>query len=66
MSLALLVMQLTSTTHPPGGATALIIASATELPRWHGFSYVVTVAWGSAVMLLVALIWNNLNPKRMG
>ena len=66
MSLSLLGMQLTSTTHPPGGATALIIASTIEMPKWHGFSYVVAVAWGSAVMLLVALLVNNLNPRRGG
>ena len=34
MSLALLAMQLTATTHPPGGATALIAASFETLPKW--------------------------------
>lgn len=34
MSLALLAMQLTQTTHPPGGATALIACSMTQLPPW--------------------------------
>jgi len=66
MSLALLAMQLTSTTHPPAGATALIIAGMPTLPRWYGFSFVVTVMMGSTVMLLVALLVNNLNPRRNG
>jgi len=34
MSLALLAMQLTQTTHPPGGATALIACSMAQLPPW--------------------------------
>lgn len=34
MSLALLAMQLTQTTHPPGGATALIACSMSTLPPW--------------------------------
>lgn len=64
MALSLTVMQLTSTTHPPGGATALIIASMEEIPRWAGFSYVAGVAGGCALMLPVALIVNNLSPHR--
>ncbi len=28
--------QLTATTHPPGGATALIAATLPTLPKWHG------------------------------
>lgn len=64
MSLALVVMMLTSTTHPPGGATALIVCSMAELPKWSGFSYVVTVLAGSCVMLAVALVVNNANPGR--
>jgi CBS-domain-containing membrane protein len=34
MSLSLLAMQLTQTTHPPGGATALIACSMAQLPPW--------------------------------
>lgn len=64
MSCSLVVMFLTSTTHPPGGATAIIISSMEELPKWGGFSYVVGVGFGSLIMLAVALIVNNLNPSR--
>lgn len=64
MSLALLLMQLTSTTHPPGGATALIASTLTTLPRWHGYSFIVTVLVGSLVMQAIALIINNLDPRR--
>ena len=64
MSLALLAMQLTSTTHPPGGATALIVCSMTELPKWSGFSYVLTVLFGGVVMQVVALVVNGMAPGR--
>jgi CBS-domain-containing membrane protein len=64
MSTALLVMQVTATVHPPGGATALIVAMMDELPKWNGFSYVVGVAFGSIVMLGVALVVNNMAPNR--
>ncbi|KAI7844992.1 hypothetical protein COHA_001358 [Chlorella ohadii] len=64
MSLALVVMQLTATTHPPGGATALIAATLPTLPKWHGYSYLVTISVGSCIMQIIALIVNNLDPKR--
>lgn len=64
MSLSLLAMQLTSTTHPPGGATALIAASMTELPKWHGYSYIITVLCGTIIMLIIALVVNNLSSRR--
>jgi CBS domain-containing membrane protein len=64
MSIALVVMQLTSTIHPPGGATALIACSFEEIPKWAGFSFVVAVAFSSAVMLLVVLVVNGVNPGR--
>uniref|UniRef100_A0A1D2A0B0 HPP transmembrane region domain-containing protein n=1 Tax=Auxenochlorella protothecoides TaxID=3075 RepID=A0A1D2A0B0_AUXPR len=47
-----------------GGATALIIAASASIPKWAGFSYVVGVAGGCAIMLAVALITNNLAPRR--
>lgn len=56
--------QLTATTHPPGGATALIAGTLTELPKWHGYSYLVTIAVGSVIMQAIALVINNLDPRR--
>ncbi|KAI3428236.1 hypothetical protein D9Q98_006616 [Chlorella vulgaris] len=64
MSLALVVMMVTSTTHPPGGATALIAATLTDLPKWHGYAYLVTVGLGSLVMQVIALVVNNIDPQR--
>jgi CBS-domain-containing membrane protein len=47
-----------------GGATALIACSMATLPKWHGYSYLVTVAVGSVAMLAIALLVNNLDPRR--
>ena len=50
--------------HATGGATALIAATLPTLPRWHGYSFLVTVGVGSLVMQLIALVVNNLDPRR--
>lgn len=34
------------------------------LPKWHGYSFLVTVAVGSVIMQLIALVINNLDPRR--
>jgi CBS-domain-containing membrane protein len=64
MSLALLAMQLTGTTHPPGGATALIACSVPELPPWHGFQFVVAVTIGVLQLMIVGLIVSNFHKGR--
>eukprot|EP01133_Synstelium_polycarpum_P006269 gene6269-7274_t len=64
VSLAIVAMHFTKTLHPPGGATALIAVMSGE-QRWAGFYYVlVPVLSGALIMLLVALVVNNLAPKR--
>jgi CBS-domain-containing membrane protein len=64
VSLAITVMLLTKTLHPPGGATALIAVITPSI--WPlGYYYVVTPAGlGAVIMLLVAMITNNLANKR--
>lgn len=65
VSLAVVVMYLTRTTHPPGGATALIAVIGSE--QVHGLSYwyvLNPVLEGVGLMLIVALIVNNLSPMR--
>ena len=57
---AILAMNLTHTTHPPGGATALI-----GVQGGAGLSYVfVPVLAGALILLLVALFINNLAYHR--
>ncbi|MEO6709071.1 MAG: HPP family protein, partial [Planctomycetota bacterium] len=55
VGLALLVMNVTHTTHPPGGATALIGVQAAAGP---GFILVPVLA-GALILLVTALFTNN-------
>ncbi|GIL82435.1 hypothetical protein Vretimale_11882 [Volvox reticuliferus] len=64
MSLALAAMQITRTVHPPGGASALIAASAMYIGPWYGFKFILTVFFGCLAMLVVALVVNNLSSRR--
>jgi CBS domain-containing membrane protein len=67
VSLAVAAMHFTRTLHPPGGATALIAVIGGDSIHALGYRYVVSpVLLGSLIMLLVALLVNNLsaNPKR--
>jgi CBS-domain-containing membrane protein len=55
VGLALLVMNLTHTTHPPGGATALIGVQAAVGPEF----ILVPVLAGALILLATALFTNN-------
>jgi CBS-domain-containing membrane protein len=65
VSTSIALMHLTSTLHPPGGATALIAVIGGESVHKLGYLYVVMpAALGAGVMLLVALIVNNIPKTR--
>jgi len=65
VSLSIIAMQITKTLHPPGGATALIAATASPQIRSLGYMYVLSpVLSGCLILLVVALIFNNLTPMR--
>lgn len=65
VSLAITAMQLTGTLHPPGGATALVAVVGDQSIQALGWLYIaVPAALGAAIMLLVALLVNNLSPSR--
>ena len=65
VSTAIAAMHATKTLHPPGGATALIAVIGTEKIHSLGFLYaLVPVGIGAAIMLLVALIFNNIPKHR--
>lgn len=67
VSLAVVVMHYTKTIHPPGGATALIAVIGSNQVHALGYVFVLSpVLLGALVLLLVALVVNNLsaNPKR--
>ncbi|MCB9202388.1 MAG: HPP family protein [Flavobacteriales bacterium] len=65
VSLSIVVMQMTKTLHPPGGATALIAVVGTEKITSLGYVYVFSpVLVGALILLLVALIVNNSTKNR--
>ena len=60
---AIVAMHLTKTLHPPGGATALIAVIGS--PKLHDIGYfyaAVPVARGAIILLIIALVVNNI-PK---
>ncbi len=61
VSLAIVVMHATRTIHPPGGASALIAVIGSSQVHQLGFLYAFApVLSGAFIMLLVALLVNNL------
>jgi CBS domain-containing membrane protein len=65
VSLSIVVMQITKTLHPPGGATALIAVIGGEKIKALGYWYVLNpVLSGVLILLVVALIFNNITPYR--
>ncbi len=62
---AIAVMHTTKTLHPPGGATALIAVIGGESVHKLGYFYAIIPAGsGAVIMLLVALLVNNIPKTR--
>ncbi|MDX1326748.1 MAG: HPP family protein [Arenibacter sp.] len=62
---SIIVMQMTKTLHPPGGATALIAVSGSAELKALGYFYVLSpVLSGTLILLIVALIFNNMTKQR--
>lgn len=65
VSTAIALMYITRTLHPPGGATALIAVIGGDKVHGLGFSYALApVGVGASLMILVALLVNNLPRQR--
>lgn len=65
VSLSIIAMQHTKTLHPPGGATALMAVTGSAKIKALGYLYVVfPVLTGVIILLLVALIVNNMTSHR--
>jgi CBS domain-containing membrane protein len=65
VSLSIVLMQITKTLHPPGGATALIAVIGSQKVHGLGYFFVVSpVLSGSLILLLVALVFNNITTHR--
>ncbi|WP_025763866.1 HPP family protein [Dyadobacter tibetensis] len=60
VSCSIVVMQITKTMHPPGGATALIANIGSEKIMAMGYWYVLSpVLTGVLILLIVAILVNN-------
>lgn len=65
VSISIVLMQITKTLHPPGGATALIAIIGSKKIQSLGYLYVLSpVLSGVTILLLVALIFNNITSHR--
>ncbi len=65
VSLSIVLMQITKTLHPPGGATALIAVTGSAELKNLGYWYVVSPVFvGSLILLIVALFFNNITSNR--
>lgn len=65
VSASIVVMQITKTLHPPGGATALIAIIGSDKIKAMGYWYVLSpVFTGVMILLVIALIFNNMTPNR--
>jgi CBS-domain-containing membrane protein len=65
VSTAIVMMQITKTIHPPGGATALIANIGSEKIKALGYMYVLSpVLSGVLILLVIALIFNNIPEHR--
>lgn len=65
VSTAIVLMQITRTMHPPGGATAIIANIGSEKIKLLGYYYVVfPVMTGVLILFLVALLVNNIPKNR--
>ena len=62
---SIVLMQITKTLHPPGGATALIAIAGSDKVKNLGYWYVLSpVLSGALILLAVALITNNMAHDR--
>lgn len=64
VSLSIVMMQITKTLHPPGGATSLIAVIGSEKIKALGYGYLLPVSTGVLILLVTALIFNNLTSHR--
>jgi len=65
VSLSIVLMQVTKTLHPPGGATALIANIGSEKIKSLGYWYVLSpVLTGVIILLIVAIVINRTAAHR--
>ncbi len=66
VALSTVMMQITKTLHPPGGATALIANIGSSKIHALGYWFILSpVLSGVLILLVLALVFNNLSPDRV-
>lgn len=66
VGLSIAVMHATRTLHPPGGATALVAVIGSQQIHAMGYWFVLFPGiLAPLILLLIALVFNNLVPKRV-
>lgn len=58
VAIAILIMVLTGTTHPPGGATAFLCVMAGK-----DFSFILTIMVGTTILFCIAVAVNYFQPR---
>jgi CBS domain-containing membrane protein len=65
VSISIVLMQITKTLHPPGGATALIAVIGSAKIKSLGYLYLFfPVLSGIAILMSVAFVINSMSPMR--
>jgi len=65
VSISIMLMHLSRSLHPPGGATALIAVIGGNSIHELGYAYVITpIGIGTVLLLVIALLVNNISPHR--
>ncbi len=65
VALSIVIMQISRTLHPPGGATALIAVIGSEEIYALGYYYIVSpVISGVTILFVIALLFNNATRHR--
>lgn len=65
VSTSIIAMQMAKSLHPPGGATALIAVTGGNTITNLGYEFVFSpIITGVTILFIVALIFNNITPKR--
>ncbi|MFV9551204.1 HPP family protein [Algibacter sp. PT7-4] len=65
VSFSIVLMQVTKTLHPPGGATALIAIIGSDKIKDLGYLYVLSpVLTGTLILFFIGLIFNNITKNR--
>lgn len=65
VALSIILMQITKTLHPPGGATALIAVTGSTQIKTLGYLYVIfPVLLGTLILFFTALFFNNMTTNR--